>query len=257
MSKKPDRLSALLERFSLTFDAHAAHEAAANFFVLGDRDTRTPTEVIYFPMFVASTLPTTAVDTTPLVAARVHWGGMSNPFLCGLPEQITIELADDLQLAAIAGLLVGELDQNRCGAGTMAARLGQAMMVRLCRNQIEIGAVAHGILAGLADPRLSRAIVAMHEHPSTSWRVETLAAEAGLSPSRFAELFRDTIGTTPLAYLRDWRLSLARSDIENGDRVQRVADRYCYGSTEALSRAIKAAYGRNPRSLRKAALEHQ
>ena len=56
----------------------------------------------------------------------------------------------------------------------------------------------------------------------------------------------------PLAYLRNWRLILARQDIEGGARIQSVARRYGYGSPEALSRAISQAYGTSPLQLRKA-----
>ena len=52
--------------------------------------------------------------------------------------------------------------------------------------------------------------------------------------------------------LRNWRLILARQDIEGGARIQSVARSYGYGSPEALSRAISQAYGTSPLQLRKA-----
>ena len=50
--------------------------------------------------------------------------------------------------------------------------------------------VVTGVLAGLADPRLAKALTAMHEAPKKSWTLEDLAGIAGMSRTRFAEHFR-------------------------------------------------------------------
>ncbi len=250
MAEKIDRLSALLARFDLRFQTRATPKA--NLFVTGNAASRTPDNIVFFPMEEKEL--DASERATVLITAHVDWGGFRNPLLCALPDKIRHRLHDDPTLNSLSQHLVTEFDAMRCGAGTVITRLGEAIMVRLLRDQIEQSAEGPGLLAGLADPRLSRAIVAMHETPGQAWRVETLAQEAGLSSSRFAEVFRDKIGVTPLAYLREWRLSMARKDIEQGDQVQSVAHRYCYGSTEALSRAITQAYGTSPRMLKKAAM---
>ncbi|MEM7746483.1 MAG: helix-turn-helix transcriptional regulator, partial [Pseudomonadota bacterium] len=77
-----------------------------------------------------------------------------------------------------------------------------------------------------------------------------LAEIAGLSRSRFAELFVEAVGETPLAYLRRWRLVLARKDLERGDRVQAVSRRYGYASGEAFNRAFQRFFGCAPTGLR-------
>ena len=43
---------------------------------------------------------------------------------------------------------------------------------------------------------------------------------------------------------------LARQDVEKGDRIQAVASRYGYGSSEALGRAFRRQFGKNPISMR-------
>ncbi|MEX0350972.1 MAG: AraC family transcriptional regulator [Paracoccaceae bacterium] len=191
---------------------------------------------------------------TVLLSAHVSWGGAQNPLLAALPPEIRHDLAVDPEMRAVVDLLLSEQAAARCGSASVLNRLGEVLLVRLMRRQIERGQMRVGLLGGLADPRLSRAIVAMHHRPDQDWRVDLLAQEAGLSVSRFAELFRLAMGVTPLAYLRQWRLTLARQDIERGDRVQRVANRYCYGSPEALSRAVSQQYGQTPTQIRKAAI---
>jgi AraC-like DNA-binding protein len=59
------------------------------------------------------------------------------------------------------------------------------------------------------DARIKRALTQidaqLHDHIS----VTRLATEAGLSPSRFAHLFRLHVGTSPAQYLRERRMTLA------------------------------------------------
>jgi AraC-like DNA-binding protein len=122
----------------------------------------------------------------------------------------------------------------------------------LLRDQISQGTTEVGLLAGLADPRLSRTIVAMHDFPGRVWSNADLAQEAGLSLSRFSELFAQIVGETPMGYLRRWRLILAHQDITRGDRVDAVARRYAYTSPESFTRAFRKAHGVAPTALRAA-----
>ena len=249
-----DRLTALMSRFALVM--RPCDGNAGNFLILGTGDGRTGDGarpgclVLHVDGSPASHDP---ASETVLLRAGVSWGGRENPLMAALPAVIRHPLAGDPEIGAVVALMLAEIRTTRCGGPSVLNRLGEVLIVRLLRMQIEQGSTRPGLLGGLADPRLSRAIVAMHERPGHLWRVETLADEAGLSTSRFAELFRDRVGLPPLAYLRNWRLILARQDIERGTRIQTVARRYAYGSTEALSRAVSQAYGTSPLQLRKAA----
>lgn len=233
-----DRLSALMARFELNVSPCPPEQA--NFCILGTDGTPTCLTMTAKPLH----------SQTALAHARVSWGGDDNPLLTALPGEIRHDLSDDPDMQTIARLFVSEMQAARCGVASVLNRLGEVLIVRLMRAQIEQGGVRVGILAALADPRLSRAVVAIHDRPGHPWRLDDLALEAGLSTSRFSHLFRTRVGQTPLSYLRYWRLVLAKQDIERGDRIARVAARYAYGSPEALSRAFSSQFGRAPRSVR-------
>ncbi len=235
-----DRLSALMTRFELAVMPCDANDA--NFWILGDEAG--PSTLV----LLADGGACSGADT--FACAQVTWGGHDNPLLSALPAKVHHDLTEDTEMQTIAKLFVAEMDAARCGVASVLNRLGEVLIVRLMRAQIEAGALQPGLLAALADPRLSRAVVAIHDRPDHPWRLDSLAGEAGLSPSRFSDLFRTRVNQTPLAYLRHWRLILAKQDIERGDRIQRVAARYCYGSSEALSRAFSAQFGHPPRDLR-------
>ncbi|MBO9466239.1 AraC family transcriptional regulator [Tropicibacter sp. R15_0] len=182
-------------------------------------------------------------------AALVDWGSKDNPIQRGLPERMEMPVTSpDLQGLVIA--LTCEAEAHRCGGTSVMRRLAEVIIVRLLRFQFENGCAQIGILSGLSDDRLARALVAMHNRPGHGWTGPDLAAEAGLSPSRFAEIFAQKVGQTPMSYLRQWRLSVARQDLRLGHRVDAVSRRYGYASPEAFSRAFRQKYGVPPLAIR-------
>lgn len=244
--KKPDRLSALIQRFELSVQTTTPD--TANLLIFETRATAMPSRILFAPLATASFAP--HEGEAIIFAARADWGGAENPFLSALPAEIELHIVHDPEAVHIAKVLQIESEARLCGAGAVLDRLGEVLLIRLLRLTIERGTTTVGLLGGLADPRLSRAIVAMHEDPGRKWQGEDLAQLAGLSLSRFSELFRTKVGEPPAAYLRRWRMVLARQDAERGDRIQTIAHRYGYGSPEALSRAFKRAHNQPAIALR-------
>ena len=243
-----DRLSALIDRFELSVSPTEID--AANLVILHRPDDPGAWSLLLHPSGRPRHVPLRSEDLA--FSAAVAWGGGDNPLLAALPEAIERRVAPPDDLDLIVRLLVAECAAMRCGSASVLNRLGEVLIVRMMREALAEGSAAPGVLGGLADPRLSRAIVMIHEKPGYAWRIEDLAKIAGLSRSRFAEVFLKAVGETPLAYVRNWRLVLARQDIERGDRIQAVAQRYGYASGEALNRAIRQRFGMSPTALRRA-----
>src|SRR5688572_5773676 len=65
------------------------------------------------------------------------------------------------------------------------------------------------------DPRLAQTLDAMEQRIAERWRIRDLAILVGLSPSRFAHLFREAIGISPARYLHQVRLERARCLLES------------------------------------------
>lgn len=70
--------------------------------------------------------------------------------------------------------------------------------------------------------------------------VAELAREAGFEENYFIRRFRATMGQTPYAYLRNYRLMEARRLLEAGETLTRTAPRVGYETAAALSRALCA-----------------
>ena len=191
-----------------------------------------------------------AGDLPVAVAAQIHWGWAADPLV--RPEPLSLVLGPDHRHRPLADLLIEEATSPRCGATALLASYVEALIVHLLRAEIEAGRAEAGVLAGLADPRLARALVAIHDTPDRDWRVEVLADLAGMSRSAFMAHFRAVMGETPIRYLRRWRLNHAREDLAQGARVGVVARRYGYASPEAFARAFQEAVGVPPSAVKTA-----
>lgn len=67
-----------------------------------------------------------------------------------------------------------------------------------------------------------------------------------------ARRFTDLVGEPPMAFLTDWRLSLAADLLRTGDEtLASVARRVGYGTPFSLSGAFKRRYGLSPQDFRR------
>lgn len=56
----------------------------------------------------------------------------------------------------------------------------------------------------------------------------------------FIRRFRRVVGQTPYAYLRTYRLALARQALASGDTLTQAAEKVGYQDAASLSRALRA-----------------
>ena len=111
----------------------------------------------------------------------------------------------------------------------------------------------HPVSAGFTDPRISRALQAIHRDPAADWTLDMMAREAGQSRSAFADRFRRVMDQTPLDYLTHWRMLTARRLLaETPVPLIEVAAQSGYRSEASFGRAFKRHFGRTPASIRRA-----
>jgi AraC-like DNA-binding protein len=190
-------------------------------------------------------------DGAELVCASFEFGaGLRNPLVMALPKMVLMRLADLPNVTATLDVLFKEASDEHCGRQAILDRMSEVLIIQLLRELMDQGRIQFGLLAGLSNPRLAKAINALHADPARAWTLEELASIASMSRARFATNFRETVGTTPMAYLAEWRLSAARSLLRMGKSVQQVADEVGYSSASALSRAFAAQTGLSPSAWR-------
>lgn len=151
-------------------------------------------------------------------------------------------------LPAILDAMKREICSGRIGFAGILARLTEVAAAMIVRGWIESGCDnASGLVAALRDPRLARAILALHRQPGREWTVAQLAAESHVSRSVFAQRFQSTMGVSPLRYATELRMSLAsRWLADERLSIDAVAQRLGYTSQAAFSRAFKRINGYPP-----------
>lgn len=180
--------------------------------------------------------------------------------LGGLPPLILVK-GNTVEAAPIAWLLQQLLDEmtqhRRVGYSVVVAELTQLLFVQVLRLHLEQRHIErHGWLKGLGDERLAPALQRMHEDPARNWSLADLAKEAGMSRTSFAVRFRDVMGVPPLTYLFNWRMNLAKRDLDAGASVGAVANAIGYTSESAFNNAFKRTTGIAPGRYRRAASIH-
>lgn len=179
-------------------------------------------------------------------------GGATHPLVQALPAVIVLPLDEVATLAPALDLLFSEVDNVRCGHPILADRLFEVVLIQLLRWMLDHPshlASTRNLLSGLADERLSPALVAVHEAPGESWTLQTMAREANMSRSAFAARFKDVVGQTPVDYLTEWRLTIAQENLRAGMSVSTIAAELGYASASAFSRAFAQRLGSSPRAL--------
>lgn len=188
-----------------------------------------------------------------VVCATVRFGGGgSNPITDSLPAVVLVKLADLAKVQELLDLMFDEAFSDQCGHQAVLDRLCEVLMIRLLRYCMAHGMTQGGTLAGLADPRLAKALCAIHKDPAGERDLAGMAALAGMSRARFAVRFREVTGETPIDYLASWRIMTAQDLLKRGRPLKHVADDVGYGSASALTRAFARKLGCSPTAWLKA-----
>jgi len=111
---------------------------------------------------------------------------------------------------------------------------------------------ARGWVRALKDDQIAATLRAIHQHPAAEWTVESLAAQAGMSRSAFAERFKILVGEPPIEYVRRWRLQHA-ADLLHDPRVsvKQVIAAAGYSSEAAFRSAFRKWFGTVPSDYRR------
>jgi AraC-like DNA-binding protein len=168
-----------------------------------------------------------------------------------LPTVVHIQASDPAagRLRRTIDSIVEEALADRAGRELVIDRLIEVLLVEALRFRTEsVDAIGRpGLLAGLADPLLARALRRLHNNVAHPWSVEELAREAGLSRSVFSERFSQKVGVPPMQYLIEWRMALAKAMLQrDAPPLESVAEAIGYQSASAFSTAFRRQVGSPP-----------
>lgn len=161
-----------------------------------------------------------------------------------LPE--VVHIRDSARLSQLVTMVREESADQKPGSEYMKSRLVELLLVEAMRASAA-GSAPPGLLKGLGDAQLSRALTQMHAQVHHTWTVEQLASAAALSRSAFFERFTRLVGVAPMEYLLSWRMEIAKRLLrDDALSVSEVATRVGYGSSSAFSVAFSRHVGKPP-----------
>jgi len=191
-----------------------------------------------------------------LVGTRFAFEGDHIGLLFGSLPPIMVIQGGSSQAAVLRWALkqlTEELHAAKPASMLMSEHLAQIMLLQMLRLWLETKTEHHrGLLGALAEPKLARAIGAMHAEPARQWRITDLAELANMSRTTFAERFHQTVGVPPFDYLTKWRMRLAADRLHRTlESINRIGFTVGYSSEAAFSTAFRRVIGCSPLQYRR------
>lgn len=173
-----------------------------------------------------------------------------------LPSHVLIRRGDEgaSRVHRLISLIAEESNEHRPGRDLILARLVEVLMVEALRfRPPATNKEESGLLAGLADPAIARALRHVHDDVAHRWTVAELARVAGMSRAVFAERFMRKVGMPPMEYVTEWRIAIAK-DVLRRDRapLAQIAEQIGYQSASAFSTAFSRREGCAPSAFARA-----
>jgi AraC-like DNA-binding protein len=166
-----------------------------------------------------------------------------------LPQFIHVRASEDtgVRLRALISIIREEANEARPGREAILSRLIGVMLIETLRREAAAWSSHVGLLGGLADPRLARALANIHADIGRGWTVADLARQAGMSRSLFTRRFSEAVGAPPVEYLLGWRMALAKDALLNTrGTLDEIAEAVGYKSASAFSTAFSHRVGLPP-----------
>jgi AraC-like DNA-binding protein len=144
-------------------------------------------------------------------------------------------------------MLTAEITAEHAGSSVMVSRILDLVFVHALRAWAAGRDHSPGWLTAAVDPKIGRALTAIHREPERTWSVRELADIATMSRSIFTERFTRLLGTSPVAYVTEVRLNRASHLLHTTSLpVAEISRTVGYTSEAAFSRAFHRRFGLPP-----------
>ncbi|MBY0284583.1 MAG: AraC family transcriptional regulator [Sphingomonas sp.] len=192
---------------------------------------------------------------TRLVCGHLTFGaGADHPLLRALPTYIHVTDAARQRrpwFNQVLSMLVSNVFSGHPGSIAVVTRLSEVLFIEAIRSAGTEAPQLRAIIDGFSDERIGRAIALIHREPGKHWTVAMLAAEIGMSRTRFAVLFQEMIGVGPISYVIEWRLQKANAQLFTTCKsIPEIARGIGYNNPADFTRAFVQRFGQTPVEFR-------
>ncbi|MCK7609862.1 AraC family transcriptional regulator [Acinetobacter portensis] len=203
--------------------------------------------LVFLPRPFAHQLIVNDHSNATVICGTIKLGiGGKNPITTSLPDLIIVKLTELNGIEKYIDLIFLESILNKNGNQAVQNRLCEILIIKVLSYCSQYPLTSKGVFSGLNEPRIAKALHAIHSDPAEPWTVERLAYESNLSRAHFSNLFHQIVGNTPLEYLTIWRLLMAQKFLCQGVTLERIASEVGYSSASALTRAFSKHLGISP-----------
>ena len=173
----------------------------------------------------------------------------------GLFDRLSEPLVEEVEhihfLSAAIDLLLDETRAPGFATRAFTEALMRQCLLLVLRSHFNRSGPESPLFTHLGDERLVRSLSRVLVEPGGQHTLATLAGEAGMSRSAFANRFAEAFGQTPFEFVLRVRLRHAAHLLRATDLpVKMIADAAGFASRSHFSRAFRAAFGRDPSSYR-------
>lgn len=179
----------------------------------------------------------------------------SHPLIDALPDFIHIRNYGEVSGNWMENTLkvIGvEAGQAQMGSDIIALKLSEIIYTQALRSYLASAEAATNGLAGFTNPAITRVLQAIHQAPEHPWTLQELSVVAGLSRTSLSNRFTECLSATPMGYITQWRMQLARQRLsESNATIIDIAEAVGYQSEAAFGRVFKKYFDIGPATYRR------
>ncbi len=193
--------------------------------------------------------------TTQLICGHYELDrDLSHFILQELPELIIIKNEDydrfDL-MNSVLELIIDELKAKKAGYKLVSLRFSEILFVSILRH-FYLHVIDDSKANLLNDEAIYNSVNYIHTNIHADLSIQKLSRYSGISRTLFIERFKNSVGYTPLGYIKSWRMTKAKqllkySELSLGDISEQVG----YASPSAFNRVFKQTFDISPKRFRR------
>lgn len=159
----------------------------------------------------------------------------------------------DPDLCAAGVILRDALETDDMSSAVMFEAMSRVFLVKLLQKYGKRRAEDIGLSARFTSQHYQSVLSYVQNRLDQTITVDQLAAEAGMSASHFARVFKETLGSTPMQYVMAYRIEQAVKMMDGAERPLGDIALACGFADQAhFTRSFKQALGKTPRAYRSA-----
>ncbi|MEO1678176.1 MAG: AraC family transcriptional regulator [Pseudomonadota bacterium] len=160
----------------------------------------------------------------------------------------------DADLCAAGVMLRDALDAGDISSGVMFEAMSRVLLVKLLQRYGKRLPEEVALSSKFTSAHYHRVLAHIRARIDQTISVDALAREAGMSPSHFSRVFKETMGATPMQYVLSYRIEQAIKMMGDATlSLGEVAHACGFADQAHFSRSFKQVAGQTPRQYRAAA----